>query len=253
MGQTAEEIRAQELKEAVPVRTLQDAPNEHAQCRYCWGDESTDENPCIVPCDCAGSVGFVHYVCLKNWLLTKMVKKETPELVSMYWKTFECEICKKAYPYLFKFGSSPNEHLYKLVDTQKPQSGHFMVIESLPLEKNTSRTIHTMNFSENKQQFFMGRGHESEVRVNDISVSRTHAIIKYRRDGIYIEDNKSKFGTIVLLKEPYQMQLEYTSAVQIGRSVISFTVRNTEYVKPIQTQDTAANFNKLKEELAMQK
>lgn len=73
----------------------------------------------------------------------------------------------------------------------------------------------------------MGRGHESEVRVNDISVSRCHAIIKYKPDGVYIEDNRSKFGTLVLLKEQYNMQLEYTSAVQVGRTVVSFTVRNT--------------------------
>ena len=51
----------------------------------------------------------------------------------------------------------------------------------------------------------MGRGHESEVRVNDISVSRCHAIIKYQSDGIYIEDNRSKFGTLVLLKEQYNI------------------------------------------------
>ena len=44
----------------------------------------------------------------------------------------------------------------------------------------------------------MGRGHDSEVRVNDISVSRCHAIINYRPDGIYIADNRSKFGTLVL-------------------------------------------------------
>jgi hypothetical protein len=73
----------------------------------------------------------------------------------------------------------------------------------------------------------MGRGHESEVRVNDISVSRCHAILKYKPDGVYIEDNRSKFGTLVLLKEHYNMQLEYTSAVQVGRTVVSFTVRNT--------------------------
>jgi pSer/pThr/pTyr-binding forkhead associated (FHA) protein len=30
----------------------------------------------------------------------------------MYWKTFECEICKHAYPYLFKI----EKYLYKLVD-----------------------------------------------------------------------------------------------------------------------------------------
>src|SRR3569833_3259600 len=118
----------------------------------------------------------------------------------MYWKTFECEICKSAYPYLFKV----DNNIYKLVDIQKPKSGHYMVMESLPLEKNTSRTIHVLNFSAEKTQFNMGRGHESEVRVNDISVSRVHAIIKYQPDGIFIEDKKSKFGTLVLLKDEYQ-------------------------------------------------
>lgn len=50
-------------------------------------------------------------------------------------------------------------------------------MESLPLERNSSRTIHVLNFGDNINQFKMGRGHDSEVRVNDISVSRTHAII----------------------------------------------------------------------------
>jgi len=128
----------------------------------------------------------------------------------MYWKTFECEICKQAYPYLFKVGPQ----IYKLVEIQLPTNcGYFMVMESLPLEKNTSRTIHVLGFSSQKEQFNMGRGHESEVRVNDISVSRCHAIIKYKPEGFYIEDNKSKFGTLVLLKESFPLNLEYTSAV----------------------------------------
>ena len=153
-----------------------------------------------------------------------MSKKETEHLKSMYWKTFECEICKQAYPYLFKVDGI----IYKLVEIDKPKSGHYLVMESLPLEKNSSRTIHVLNFSEDRLTFQMGRGHESEVRVNDISVSRCHAIIKYKPDGIYIEDNKSKFGTLVLLKDSYHIQLEYTSAVQIGRTVVSFTVRDTK-------------------------
>lgn len=121
-----------------------------------------------------------------------------------------------------------------------------MVMESLPLEKNTSRTIHVLKFSPEKQSFNMGRGHESEVRVNDISVSRTHAIIKYKNDGIYIEDNKSKFGTLVLLKDVYDILLEYTSAVQIGRTVVSFTVRNTAIEKqPHTVQDPHLQLGKL--------
>lgn len=81
-------------------------------CRFCWGSESTAENPCIVPCKCSGSVGFIHFDCLRSWLNTKLIRKESDHLVSMYWKTFECEICKQPYPYLFKVGNRN----YKLVD-----------------------------------------------------------------------------------------------------------------------------------------
>ena len=84
-------------------------------------------------------------------------------------------------------------------------SEHYLAMESLPLEKNTSRTIHILGFSAEKQHFNMGRGHESEVRVNDISVSRCHAIIKNKPEGFYIEDNKSKFGTLVLLKDTFPL------------------------------------------------
>lgn len=62
-----------------------------------------------------------------------------------------------------------------------------------------------LTVSENKTEFKLGRGHESEVRINDISVSRCHAIVKYKEDGFYIEDNISKFGTIVLLKDKIQL------------------------------------------------
>ena len=73
--------------------------------------------------------------------------------------------------------------------------------------------IHMLTVSESKQEFKLGRGHESEVRINDISVSRVHAILKYKEDGFYIEDNMSKFGTIVLLRERFPLKLEHTLAV----------------------------------------
>jgi pSer/pThr/pTyr-binding forkhead associated (FHA) protein len=58
--------------------------------------------------------------------------------------------------------------------------------------------IHLLTVTEGRTEFKIGRGHESEVRINDISVSRCHALIKHKvGDGFYIEDNQSKFGTIV--------------------------------------------------------
>ena len=211
MGQTVEELLQQDLKEAKLVISLSDKNEEGAHCRFCWGSESSDEDPCIVPCKCSGTVGFIHLLCLRNWLSTKLQRKDTDNLVSLFWKTFECEICKQAYPYLFK---TKENKVFKLVDIQLPKacldqsdsSRYYLVLESLPLERNSSRTIHVLGFSPDKLSFNMGRGHESEVRVNDISVTRCHATIKYQPDGLYIEDKKSKFGTLVLLKERYYLQ-----------------------------------------------
>jgi len=68
----------------------------------------------------------------------------------------------------------------------------------------------------------MGRGHESEVRVNDISVSRCHALLKYAaknevtnaQGGFYMEDNLSKFGTLILAKKKeIDLEPEATKAV----------------------------------------
>ena len=43
----------------------------------------------------------------------------------------------------------------------------------------------------------LGRGHECEIRITDISVSRKHAFIKSNNNEFYILDNNSKFGTLV--------------------------------------------------------
>lgn len=74
-----------------------------------------------------------------------------------------------------------------------PTPANYILLESQPLDKNTSRMVHLLSVPEvegAKSEFKIGRGHESEVRINDISVSRCHAMIKYRpKDGFYIEDN----------------------------------------------------------------
>ena len=56
-----------------------------------------------------------------------------------------------------------------------------------------------INFNNNNvDKIRLGRGHDTDVRIHDISVSRLHAHIKRGDHGrYYIEDNNSKFGTLV--------------------------------------------------------
>lgn len=105
-----------------------------------------------------------------------MSLKEDENCISYTWKQFECEICKTPYPYVFR----SQGRKYRLVDVALPKTGNFLWLESLTFEKNSSRMVHVIKPTVGgKTEFKLGRGHESDLRVSDISVSRCHAIIKY--------------------------------------------------------------------------
>mmetsp|Transcript_23772 Transcript_23772/g.23471 ORF Transcript_23772/g.23471 Transcript_23772/m.23471 type:complete len:133 (+) Transcript_23772:295-693(+) len=72
----------------------------------------------------------------------------------------------------------------------------------------------------------VGRGHDSEVRVTDISVSRCHALIKKSQKGTYVmEDNQSKFGTLVLIRQPYCLVKGGTNYLQMGRTLLEIQIK----------------------------
>ena len=64
------------------------------------------------------------------------------------------------------------------------------------------------------------------MRINDISVSRCHAVIKFKDNKFQLEDNLSKFGTLVLVKNKTALVPGFNKAVQIGRTVINFSVKS---------------------------
>lgn len=210
------------------------------QCKVCWDNSSTVENPLLNSCRCDGSVRFIHYECLKFWLKQKMAKREDQNLISYTWKEFECEICKKPYPYVFR----SNGNQYRLIDIEQdiPKDRNYLLLESLTFEKNSSRMVHLIMPDAEKKVFKLGRGHESDVRVSDISVSRCHALVKYndQTGRFYLEDNLSKFGTLVLAKGSIKLEPELTKAVQIGRSVISFTVKPCQPAQQNQLSQAAS-------------
>ena len=143
----------------------------------------------------------------------------------MIWKAFECEICKNAYPLTFKTKNKKYNH----VDYERP-SGDYLVLESLSHEKNSSRIIHIIKPNINKSEFKLGRGHNADLRINDISVSRVHSMIKLQNGKFILEDNDSKFGTMVLVKQRTPLLPLYNKAVQIGRTVINFCVKENKSV-----------------------
>jgi hypothetical protein len=152
-------------------------------------------------------------------------------VTSYYWKKFECEICKASYPYLFK---SKDNKLFKLIETPisggGEDTGPYILLESQPLDKNTYRMIHLLRVkAEGLSEFNIGRGNEAEVRINDISVSRLHAVIRYKEGrGFFLEDLNSKFGTIALAKDPVNLLPNIPVTLQLGRTLLTLQAKEVK-------------------------
>lgn len=205
----------------VEVKTCNDKPvDENDVCRICFGSKSDEENPLISACKCTGTMKFIHLQCLKAWLNLKLVIKEASSVRSYFWQSFECEICKASYPYSI----IQSDRRHYLIDVKKPKAGNFLMLESLDHEKNTSRIIHIITPNEIKKKFKLGRGHESDIRVTDISVSRVHAAIECNKQGIFIEADASKFGTLILIPK-IELTPTMGRTLQIGRTLLNFEVK----------------------------
>ena len=115
--------------------------------------------------------------------------------------------------------------MYHLMNYFVPDGQNYIIIESLNSIKENlyPLSIHVLMFIENEGNFVLGRGHESDVRISDISVSRSHARICMKGQGFWLEDTGSKFGTLVLAKDPVQICDGEAKILQIGRTLMKVT------------------------------
>lgn len=98
------------------------------------------------------------------------------------------------------------------------------MLESVTLQN--IRIVHVLTIS-GKEVVRIGRGHEAEIRVTDISVSRLHARISKNADGEYfVEDNNSKFGTLIQVRKPVALKRWQVNYIQMGRTFLRIRIQD---------------------------
>eukprot|EP00826_Nyctotherus_ovalis_P046886 TRINITY_DN5337_c0_g3_i1.p1 TRINITY_DN5337_c0_g3~~TRINITY_DN5337_c0_g3_i1.p1 ORF type:complete len:176 (+),score=39.32 TRINITY_DN5337_c0_g3_i1:796-1323(+) len=167
---------------------------------------------------------FVHYLCLKTWLYSAAEEKVTAQIISYYWKTFRCEICTAAYP----FAVMHRGRRFSLVDVPRPLNGDFLLLESISKDKGDPRAIYLIIPGKLNESYKLGRGHEADIKMSDISVSRSHAVIKSTKDGFTIRNNNAKFGTLLHTKRKTLANLNEASVLQLGKTKIVAIVKEAE-------------------------
>ena len=183
--------------------------------------DETRENPMVNPCKCDGTMKYIHALCLKEWLKSGRTTKENGLSVSYTWKSFDCELCKTTYDSSMII----NGKKFVLAEIHWPET-EYMILESL----NTSahKQIHVISL-ELYNEFKIGRGHDCDIRVTDISVSRAHAILRRNaKKEFFIEDFNSKFGTLIQMWHPYLLTKEPIE-LQQGRSIMKISLVEPEW------------------------
>jgi RING-variant domain/FHA domain len=207
-----------EAEKPLTVRKLE-TEREQFACRICLNDENTEENPLITPCNCAGSMGWIHLECLQKWLNSKVASRDYNNATCYSWKSLECELCKFKYPDRIKV----EENIYNLLSVTKPDN-FFIVLESVNNTANSNKTINVIPFQD-KKNIRLGRGHDSDIRLADISVSRNHANIKLTSGGLFLDDVSSKFGTLVKIKKPIVVNIGSKVSIQCGRTLMTIGLK----------------------------
>ena len=189
-------------------------------CRICYGEESTKINPLLCPCTCKGSMKYIHYLCLKNWLNSKIeseIEKNSGEttIISYSKKDLCCELCKSQFPDYIRY-----EGILYNISFYKPKFKEFIMFETLRLEKRKVKYINIISL-DNKDMINIGRSHDCEFSFPEISISRFHSIIHKVKGELYIEDNNSKFGTLILVQnDKIEINSSMPLKLQINRTYI---------------------------------
>ncbi|CAD8086276.1 unnamed protein product [Paramecium primaurelia] len=170
------------------------------QYRFCLCKLATLENHIISPCKCAGSIKFVHLNCLQFWLNSQSKKKR------IKWSSFKFKL-----------------FYYNICDVNKPKEP-YLLIQINHNDKNKEQGLYVIEIK-NRNIIKIERTQDCDIKLHDISVSRHHAsiVINQNDQSFHIQDNCSKFGTLVLAQES-DLQIHLHSqkrlALHVGRVVI---------------------------------
>ena len=193
-------------------------------CRLCYLSESTIEDPLISPCNCSGSMKYIHLSCLKNSIKIKYTKKVSEYAEMFLFQNYSCEICLTQYPKYITYKTQ----VYYLIDIDFNKFENYVLCDLTKYtdhnnkEKQISRFGYLMFKIEDNKELSLGRKKNNIIKLKDISVSRRHCLLTKKGDNLLIKDLGSKFGTMKYIRDFCEMQLKEQMSLVCGRHEMEF-------------------------------
>ena len=197
--------------------------NTKPYCRLCYQSESTITDPLISPCNCNGSMKYIHYTCLKNSIKLKYHKKSEKYYDMFVFQNYSCEICLTMYPKYIIYKTK----VYFLIDIDLDKFENYVLCDLTQYIDNNQRISHfgyLMFKIDDNTELSLGRKKNNHIKLKDISVSRNHCVIKKIEDNLFMKDLGSKFGTMKYINNYLEINFNENTKLLTGKHELEFSL-----------------------------
>lgn len=125
------------IQDAGEVKSLSGKSNytSENQCRICFDSSHDRDNPLVCLCKCSGSVKYVHYACLKDWINNKVEKREHNNTLFFSYQETKCEICQESYQPEFTYDGRK----YILLNLENAPNPPYAIFQEVDLDADNKR------------------------------------------------------------------------------------------------------------------
>mmetsp|Transcript_26500 Transcript_26500/g.26145 ORF Transcript_26500/g.26145 Transcript_26500/m.26145 type:complete len:122 (+) Transcript_26500:321-686(+) len=110
----------------------------------------------------------------------------------------------------------------ELVSIAYPTKPYIIIEDHRPV-RGQNLCLHIISIEEG-QHALIGRGHECDIKLSNHCVSRRHARIKLQNNQFIIEDQNSKFGTLLQAKKTIPISSHHDVTIQVNRTVLHMSL-----------------------------
>lgn len=174
-----------------------------SNCRVCFNQDSDINNPLLIPCSCSGTMTYIHYLCLKRNIKSRLSLLTEDSCIFLTWSHFNCEICLSEYPRYIKYMNL----MYSLIDVPHKFEEYLQFDYKLhddKLKKSVLKGVILIGI-QNKSEVLIGRTNKNMVKFKEVSVSREHCSLLIKNNDIFIKNFNSKYGTLVYSYDPVEL------------------------------------------------
>ena len=219
---SANKIMGSSIIEQSTLRNYNDIYGK-VNCRLCYQSESDINDPLVSPCNCSGSMKYIHLSCLKNSIKLKVHTKQEEFYQMILFHNYCCEICLSMYPKYITYKSK----VYYLIDIDLNKFENYVLCDLTQYVDNNQKLSHIgylMFKIDEGMELSLGRKKNNHIKLKDISVSRNHCTILKKNNNLYMKDTNSKFGTMKYIQNYLEINIDQNTKILSGKHELELSV-----------------------------